>query len=54
MASEAWRTEEGDYRDDVTAVVIYLDDVARQIEGSCNSSRPPSGSSTKMVGMIGR
>ena len=32
MAALAWRTEEGDYRDDITAIVVYLDDVARTVE----------------------
>jgi len=60
MAALAWKTEEEDYRDDITAVVVYLDDACRQIEiesscntrsrahkieSSCNTSRPASGSS---------
>jgi len=44
MAALAWKTEEEDYRDDITAVVVYLDDACRQIESSCTTSRPASGS----------
>ena len=43
MAAHAWQTEEGGYRDDITAVVVYLDEVSQQIEASCSSSRPSSG-----------
>ncbi len=32
MAALAWKTEEGDYRDDITAVVVYLDDVSHKID----------------------
>ena len=34
MAAYAWKTEEGDYRDDITAVVVYLDEAVRQMESS--------------------
>jgi len=32
MAAFAWQKEEGDYRDDITAVVVYIDDVVKAIE----------------------
>jgi len=31
MAAVAWRTEEGDYRDDITAIVVYLDDAVQEL-----------------------
>jgi len=41
MAAYAWKAEEGDYRDDITAVVVYLDQVSRQIEGTVEGARSP-------------
>ena len=30
-AALAWRTEEGDYRDDITVIVIYLQELATSL-----------------------
>jgi len=31
-AAIAWRTNEGDYRDDITAIVIYLQEAVQSVE----------------------
>ena len=36
-AALCWRNFEGDYRDDITAIVVYLQDVATALE----QERPP-------------
>ena len=30
-AAMAWRLEEGDYRDDITAIVVYLKDLPEEL-----------------------
>ena len=42
-AAMAWRVEEGDYRDDITCIVLYLTDLPESLIGGATAAAAPSG-----------
>ena len=41
-AAVAWKKYEGDYRDDITAIVVYLDLVVEKLFSDASDAPPPA------------